>query len=166
MWFLIIIFIAGIALSIALAIYEYDGVAFWFGLMITIIVSLFYMLFGALIGSCFEANEVTEVEEIPIVALSDNNNIEGCFFLGTGYVDSETYYYYLTENEDGGKKFAKIKADNAILYDNEKENPRVEITHARSSSWIANFFFITDQDIYSIYIPEGSIKYNFNVDLN
>ena len=43
-----------------------------------------------------------------IVNLKDNRDTKGHFFIGTGYVGTETYYYYYYQTKSGSYKANKI----------------------------------------------------------
>lgn len=165
MGFLIFIFIIGLILSIVFAIHEEEGIVFGIGILMTIIASACYLIVAVIGGLCFDATKVYKTEEIPIVALKDTNRANGNFFIGSGHVDTDLYYYYFTETEDGGKQFEKVDAEEALIYDTEKENPHILIESMHHSSGLINFFFVTERQRYSFYIPEGSIDYSFTIDL-
>ena len=167
MWFALIvgalIFIGGILYAI---ISEYgDFFDVLMGLLIATMVTFLLLFISITVGIEFPADEIYNVEETPIVALKDNSGSTGHFFLGGGYVKSDLYYYYFTENDDKGKEFHKIDADETIIYDDEKNNPHIEIRHSRNSNPIIRFFFITYKTETLIHVPEGSINYSFSVDL-
>ena len=165
MGFLLLIFVMGIILSIVFAIHEEEGIVFGIGLLMTIIASACYLLVAVVGGLCFDATEVYKTEEIPIVALKDTNRANGNFFIGSGHVDTDLYYYYFTKTEDDGKQFEKVNAEEALIYDTEKENPHLLIESMHHSNGLVNFFFVTEKQRYSFYIPEGSINYSFTIDL-
>lgn len=104
-------------------------------------------------------NEPSAVENI--VALSDNNLLSGRFYLRGGYINDDLYYQYLVELSSGGMVSNKISAKTAtIYYDN--NNTRVEWYH-KHRNWL---YFEQEEIFHKIYIPNGSIDENFNVDLN
>ena len=96
-----------------------------------------------------------------IVSLKDNNNIKGSFFLGTGYVNNELYYYYLEETNEGliEKEIEASKCH--IKY---SENPRV--VEYSQTGYKNNYHYIYATPIgepnrYTLYIPKGSITNEF-----
>ena len=94
-----------------------------------------------------------------IVALNDNNLIHGEFYLRRGYIDEEMYYQYLMK-WNGGYKINRIKASSATIYE-ANNNYRVEWYEGKRS-WLC---FTDTTKIQKIYIPQGSIKESFNIDL-
>lgn len=105
MWFALIIGILIIIGSIFYAIFSDMGDPFdiFVGVVISIVVTFCIIVCSFLIGQEFKADENYDNEKEFIVALKDNNLSTGHFFIGSGYIDSELYYYYFTENEDGEK---------------------------------------------------------------
>jgi uncharacterized membrane protein YeaQ/YmgE (transglycosylase-associated protein family) len=104
------------------------------------------------------------VEVHNIVALQDNRNISGSFFLGCGRVDEHMVYYSYVE-ENGSFELKKFNVDNSLIrFSNQK--PRVELWgHLPKKGSIINYFAL---DLpctkYIFYVPQGSIKQNFNLD--
>ena len=168
MWFTFIVGILIIIGSILYAIFSDlgDFSDVFTGFLISITVTCFMLMNSLLIGQELKADEIYNTEKESIVALKDNNLSVGHFFVGSGYIDSDLYYYYFTENEDDGKEFHSVKAKEVILYDDvNKETAYIETKKMRNSNPIINFFFITDREKQEIHIPEGSIDYSFSVNL-
>lgn len=167
MWFA---FIVGILIIIGSTLYAIfsdlgDAPDVFIGILISIAVTCCILFWSLLMGQGFEANEIYDTKTEYIIALKDNNTAKGEFFLGSGTVKSDSYYYYFTEDENHGKHFNKIQAEKVILYDDESKKPYIKTISKRSSSDIKNFFFIIDKVEYEIHIPKNSIDYSFSVDL-
>lgn len=168
MWFAFIIGILIIISSIFYAIFSDlgDPSDIFSGVLISIGVTFCILACSFLIGQEFEVDEIYNIEKESIIALKDNNLSTGHFFIGSGYINSDLYYYYFTENEDGGKDFHSIEATETTLYDDEKkETAYIKTKEMRNSNPIINFFFITNRQEQEIHIPEGSIDYSFSVNL-
>jgi len=168
MWFGFIIGILIIIGSIFYAIFSDlgDPSDIFLGVLISVVVTGCILVCSFLIGQELKADENYDNEKESIVALKDNSLSTGHFFIGSGYIDSDLYYYYFTENEDGGKDFHSIEATKATLYDDEeKETAYIKTIKMRNSNSIINFFFITNRQKQEIHIPEGSIDYSFSVNL-
>lgn len=95
-----------------------------------------------------------------LVALNDNNMMNGRFYVRSGYIESDLWYQYIYESQSGGYKTNKIKADSAtIFYDD--DNYRVE-WYERTKRWL----YWSETDIcHKIYIPEGSLTNTYSIDL-
>ena len=168
MWFAFIVGILIIIGSILYAIFSDlgDFIDVYLGILLSIAVTFFILMFSFLIGQELEADEIYNTEKESIVALKDNNLSTGQFFVGSGYMDSNLYYYYFTKNEDEGKDFHSVEAEKTTLYDDEKkETAYIKTKKMRNSNPIINFFFITDRQEQEIHIPEGSIDYSFSINL-
>lgn len=119
-------------------------------------------------------------EEYSICALIDNSNTEisakGGFFLGCGtYVaegKSDLYYHYFVKTDEG-ILYKSIKASNAYVNEIEKGTPRIVI-HTKNiyfpksnfmRDWLAIDKLEVDVGKSVIYIPKGTIKYDYNIDM-
>lgn len=152
------VFIAGIVLAI---IWKEEFVVI-FGVLAALLVGLIGL--GAFLGfgELFTPDEVYEINETDICALTDNT---GTFFVGRYHSDSSIFYSYLEKTDDGGKVVGKIDAKDAILYDDEKEQPYIVEFKKHNSNPFVRFFFCTDRTKYEIHIPPESIRYDYGVDL-
>ena len=121
MWIILIVGALIITGSILYAIFSDlgDGTDVLLGVLLALIVTIAMFMLSISFGQTLPADKVTSVDRTPIVALKDNNNRAGHFFIGGGYVESDLYYYYFTETENQGKEFHKIEADDIIIYDDE-----------------------------------------------
>lgn len=106
-------------------------------------------------------------EEIILAKKSGN-------FIGCGEVNTEQYYYYYYKTDKGSYKASKIKADDCeIIYT--KDTPHID-TIVKSADEKATENPLTFEPLlslrisgtgekYKIYIPEGSITTDFQVDM-
>ena len=109
-----------------------------------------------------------------IVNFKDNRDLQGGFFIGCGEVNTEQYYYYYYKTDKGSYKASKIKADDCeIIYT--KDTPHID-TIVKSADEKATENPLTFEPLlslrisgtgekYKIYIPEGSITTDFQVDM-
>lgn len=145
----------------------FDGEAILIGIangMIGVLVGLFVWLIGCAV---ITPTEPVVTDTLPIYAMSDTMGVEGSFFLGCGDVDSEMKYVY-AEETDKGIKIKTLDADNAyIKYINEGEEPYIEkIEYHHKSGFVEWLFtpYILHNETF-IYVPEGTVKNVYNVDL-
>ena len=117
-------FILGFIIAVVIIIFEfYDGLYDWgerigipiFTLITSFAISLVVWFVASIITSCCAEIEYNVVSDTKIIALKDNQNVNGSFYIMGGYVDEDLYYYYATETEFGYKT-EKIKADNAYSF--------------------------------------------------
>lgn len=137
----------------------------------------------------------TESQRIFSLKDTSANQIEGTFVFATGHIESDEVvtYKYCTEATVDGKKVKEIKSlkvDNNEIYFDESlkkdESPRLEmckkttykeLKHPEKSNiykkFVPGYRLFSDyiQDIkhtetkYVFVVPEGSISYDFNVDM-
>ena len=111
-----------------------------------------------------DENKSYEIESSHnIVALKDNPDVTGSFFLFSGYEEEELYYYYAEETELGIKT-KKVNADDVyIIYDNE---PRIEEYYAKKfKHWWHYIYAFPSDYYYKIYVPDGTVTTDFEIDL-
>ena len=128
------------------------------------ITTLLVCLISSAAVSGEDAFEFEQVEDTPIIALKDNQNAEGHFYLAGGYVNEELYYYYAIETEFGYKT-EKVKADNTYIKYTNKQ-PHIERYEGDfADDWRDLWGFPMCVDKYIIYCPEGTIDETFLIDL-
>lgn len=156
----IIIFIIGIIYAIRERDLGLAGIGFLIGLVALVIVFIFVAAASANLPNDVK---IYEEEETPLVALEDSFNLGGHFFLASGTMTEDAYYYYMTKTEEG-YKIQKVIASTPVEF---SDNPRiVEYTPIGFTEWYYYIFFVPTETYYKIYVPEGTIKFAFNVDLN
>lgn len=113
--------------------------------------------------------EYDSIDTTHIVSLKDNLSVRGSFFLGSGIISNTMKYVFYIKNYDGSYSSQMIDADDVrIMY--AKNNPRIEvtkhITEYREKNVVENDILTRDSYVVSkiIYVPEGSIKNNFELD--
>ena len=134
-----------------------------FGILITLITSLFIWIPSAGITPGDANTKIVETDEpVAVVALNDNLSLEGYTgsFYRTGYVDEELYYYYFYEDGEVLRQ-GKIPAEQtSIVFGDE---PCVVEQH-----WKVYKGFYKGLDVESTYIltvPAGSITEDITLDL-
>lgn len=96
-----------------------------------------------------------------IVALNDNNMMNGRVYLRSGYIEEDLYYQYIVQLNNGGFVSNKVKSANATLF-YDTDNYRVE-WYTKTRQWL---YFKNEVTYVEIYIPEGSITMDYSIDLN
>lgn len=134
--------------------------------LVALTMSLLALMFIIAASSCINDDNLLFEKQYDkeIVALKDNGNAGGRFFLGSGYIDNDMMFYYVT-NEHGAYKINKIKAGEATIIYSE-DSPRIEKYSAEKFvHWWYYIFAIPVSYYTQIYVPEGTIQYGFNIDL-
>lgn len=136
--------------------------------LIGFLIGLIIAFGGSLIVGCIMSTDANTQYVIkssrPLVALKDNSTLSGRFFLGSGSIDSEQYYYYAAEDALG-IKVDKVKTSECYIQYVESEY-RIDLyTPVFKERW-RNWFAMQMKDEYCIvYIPSGSITEEFSIDL-
>ena len=133
-------------------------------LLASFVCSIAVLVLASAIVSSVAEIEYNVVSDTKIIALKDNQNISGSFYIMGGYVDEDLYYYYATETEFGYKT-EKIKADNTYIKYTDGE-AHIEKYNAEFANDAMEFWGgCTCDDRYIIYCPEGTVTNEFDVDL-
>lgn len=170
MFWLIIGFIVFIILTIYfIRSNEYAGWGEKIGSSVLVLItsamlSVLVWLFASLIISAFAETDYYVASDTKIIALKDNQNINGSFYIMGGYVDEDLYYYYAAETELGYKT-EKVSAENSyIKYTDDAAH--IETYRAEFTNDYVNFFaFPMHDNRYIIYCPEGTVTNEFDIDL-
>lgn len=101
-----------------------------------------------------------------IESLNDNLGTEGRFAIGCGMVKTDMYYYYLEKTEHG-LKMNKIEADEVYVCEEKNCTPRY--TYYRITgfkNWYDYIYRVPLDTInHTLFVPEGTIYRNYNIDL-
>lgn len=135
-----------------------------FSLLISLILC-FPIVFGggAIIDCCTEAEvETTHIRVEKLIAFKDNSEMSGTFFLGTGYIGEDLNYHYIVETEKGMEIKHTSMEDCYLNYDDE---PRIEYRSYKFKNPVLYCLFMGPMSEEYIFVPEGSITNEYNIDL-
>ena len=121
-------------------------------------------------------SSMIEYNEVKIVALSSSTSINGSFFLGSGNIEGNPYYFFYFATPDGGKKMDKLRADLVTLYEEDRKDAfmaKISVrTEWKNEDQLFRFFaplrIKAEEEMgqqYAIHVPKGSIKEGINLDL-
>ena len=142
-----------------------DKIFFSFvNLLLSIFITFVVLLLSSVAVSSVAEVDYNMVSDTKIIALKDNQNIDGRFYIMGGYVDEDLYYYYATET-DFGYKTEKVKSENAyIKYTNgDTHIEKYEPEFVNEFAYLFGFPMQLSRHI--IYCPEGTVTNEFRVDL-
>lgn len=118
----------------------------------------------AVIGSDVNRCTMTVAESKKIIALKDNPSMSGSYFLFSGYVDEKLYYYYAEETELGYRT-DKVRASDCYIVYSETE-PRIDRIEATGfKKWYTWIYAIPSAHYYTIYVPDGTVATDYEIDL-
>lgn len=109
--------------------------------------------------------EYVPYKEHKLVSFQDNFSVQGDFFLGCGSVDEKISYFFYYQLDDG-KSFASsnVPYDETIIrYEN--KNPRIEVFLVTNTRTKWSFAPPKFRFANVVYVPEGTIKNSYNLDL-
>lgn len=134
------------------------------GMAIMLAIGIFLMVFG--IGSTVallqEDHRVDQQYTQKISALADGSSIEGRFYLMSGTIDEEDYFFYIADHGDYKQK-SKIKSEGAKIYE-DSTDCRIEVDQYYYKWFIFKSSTLVEE--VRIYIPENSITSDYSIDLN
>lgn len=107
-----------------------------------------------------------EAETIPLVALQDGSGVSGNFFLGSGYIKNDLTYYYYQQGSDSGIYGKTVKAEKAVIYEDQEDTPIVREWHCMSigASW--QWAVCVPRTETEFHVPKGSVLSQYKMDLN
>lgn len=110
--------------------------------------------------------ETVAVSEKPIYALKDGGQIGGSFFIGTGTVEEEQYFFYVTDKGEGKTIDKQLVEESTVIEDNNR-HPEIVKCDERFKSGFVRFMFgdYMGDATYKIYVPEGTVTTDFTIDM-
>lgn len=135
------------------------------GFIVAFLVCVVVFTTGTMLVDANSDHEYTVVDEknsYELVALTNDTDVSGQFFLGTGSIGEDQVYAFMYL-EDGGVRTGRIDADEVRLYE-DSESPRIE-TLQRCVDLTFFWTSCTQRSVKNVYIPEGSIWMGYEVDI-
>jgi hypothetical protein len=124
---------------------------------------LVLLIASGIVSDCAEI-DYDMVSDTKIVALKDNQNVSGNFYIMGGYVDEDLYYYYATETQFGYKT-EKVKADNTYIKYTDGETHIEKYEPKFVNDYVYLFGLPMNLSRYIVYCPENTIANDFRIDL-
>lgn len=160
------IIIIGIYCLISIAIllceiFEYASDLEYMIVIINASLSIILLILSCVISYNMDKKCVREEEPYAIqhiVALQDNNKMSSRYYARHTYINEKMYYQYLRKQNDGSIIMTEITAyDTPVFFD---DDARVEWYYSNYK-----FLFLKKQKVeHILYIPEGSILEEYNID--
>ena len=110
--------------------------------------------------------EYDKVSESKIIALNDNLTVQDSYYVMSGYVDGDLYYYYYVQEEDLGYITKKVPANDSFIQYTEDE-PRIEKYESHFINDAAYFWggACMKDFRYIIYCPKDTVTNEFTIEL-
>jgi len=117
---------------------------------IIFVISGFIALLVALLMSLL----TTSTEKYDICSVKTQSEYSSCFFLGTGGMEKDDYYYFYRINEKGGKSIDRVPMQWATVYDtlSKSETPHIIIKKRGGSI-----------DSAELYVPKGTVIDTYDI---
>jgi|GEM_PF-4529980 len=169
--------ISVLAFFVFLALLDYSDKCL-IGIISSIIVFFASLFSGIIYTTSCEQSEEYISENVSLVALQDNRDVNGQFFLGTGSFQQDSYYYYAYYDDGDIVTDKKLSSNCRIREDSnkkpclERHNFRVPLKQQESLAF--KLFYVglnkngdsvLDNHYYKFIVPKGSVLKNFKVDL-
>lgn len=104
---------------------------------------------------------VTGTEDL--VALNTGSDTRGQFFLGSGYVDSELVYMYLTTEDNGVVVPKEVDKYGVGIIETDERGPEVEHRYYVYEPFLVPWEITSRWGLHWFYVPDGTIVPSYNV---
>lgn len=127
-------------------------------------IPLFGIAFG--LGALFETHPEV-VNNYTLVSIRDKDGVTGQFFLGSGMIQSEQYYFYYFKNADGSVTPGRVRAGQGVrVYEEDRTTAElVEFHWELNKSWAWTVAFPVHDDGWSwkFYVPKGTVRTGYTM---
>ena len=142
---------------------EVSGVS----ILMSILALVISFLVSLVLGACFMNCDMKLLSQQTqnLYAISDGNEVEGSFFLGSGTIDDSMKYVYIVEVEGKGYKMKTIGVNNAFVSYTEDTPTLVTNTYVFENEFLNFIAFPANATEYIFNIPTGSITNTYVIDM-
>jgi hypothetical protein len=135
------------------------GYAMFFGLMIGCVGGLVGLPMAFAVGGGLPTERVET--RTKLASLRNVDGIGGSFFLGSGQIQSEPYYFYY-EGTERGYVLKKIRAtDNVFVKEEDRKDGELFISEPRCADSLWGFCTLVGNTEKTFIIPKGSLRQTF-----
>lgn len=134
----------------------------FFDSFILLIIFALLSALGNVVSTSFYKLEFRKIDTREIVSIQDSTGAGGEFFLGTGSINTDMYYFMYLRSGDG-YELRKLPADKVKIKNS--DSPRL-VVYENMFKKESNFWTIIEgagEQSFRIYVPEGSIKHKFKL---
>jgi hypothetical protein len=139
---------------------------FFMALLITVLAAGMSAGAACLVGLAFATHPVKSSEHV-LVALRDKDGVQGTFFLGTGSIKGDTYYFYYYQLSDGGLQADKIYAGDGVrVYEEARQDAKLVTFRWELNepwAWVISIPVRDGGYSYEFYVPTGTIRRGFTM---
>jgi hypothetical protein len=121
---------------------------------------------AALCGLMFDTHPVLESTD-NLVAIRDKDGVTGHFFLGSGMIESEQYYFYYRTNSDGSVTPDKVRAGQGVrVYEEDRSDAKLESYRwetTNSGAWLIALPVNDGGWSFKFYVPKGTVRTGYTM---
>lgn len=121
---------------------------------------------AALLGFFFKAEPIKS-GECHLAALRDKDGVSGQFFLGSGMIEAQPYFFYYKKRSDGGFQPGKVNVSSRVrIYEEDRDDAlMVEWTWELTKPWayLVAFPHNTGGWVCDFRVPKGTIRSGYSI---
>lgn len=122
--------------------------------------------FAALVGLAFETHP-EESARYRLTTIRDKDGVVGQFFLGTGVIEGDQYYFYYHTNADGSVTPDKVNASQGVrVYEEDRQDAEL-ITYEwklnKPWAWLISIPVNNGGWSYKFHVPKGTVRTGYTM---
>lgn len=120
------------------------------------------------IGQAFTSSPV-EGQHQHLAVIRDKDGVEGRFFLGSGYIENQQYYFYYQNLPDGGLRPGKVVADQGVtVYQEDRKDAELVIFNWKINypAWAWLVCLPAPEGTgksFEFHVPKGTVKDGYSM---
>lgn len=123
-------------------------------------------------SSEFVYKPVIEVNRVNIKTIQDKTGeISGRFCLGSGVINSNSYYYFYVSENDSTSYLKKLNSDYVKIIETDSQNPcvvkyrkEIDWENTPQANWVCHSKQQSVRYNWVIYVPKNTIIINYSLD--
>jgi hypothetical protein len=155
---------AALIVGIITAVVKRDGSYVGKGCLVALWAGIF-LLISALWSEAIPIDKCEySTTDTPIISLRTDAAADGAFFLGTGRVDNDIYYYYMAET-DAGYQMNKVRASRVYVRESNEVPPHLSVMRCTGFIHWYDYLLNVPGNVVQIvlYVPENTIYQHFEI---
>lgn len=124
---------------------------------------LFGFIVGWLVAIALPAETYIRHSSQKLASIRDNNSVNGSFYLGSGQIEGRMKFVFYYEI-DGEFRMKQLDYMDVSIRYSDTQPQVIKSEFCPTKAWINYFAIDMDDDTYTIEIPKGSIRNNYDLD--
>ena len=148
---------------------ECDGFVSWFFGILTIVFFTCVMFAVGVIPALIIGNIPDkyweETDKIELLSLRNVNGVSGHFFLGSGSIQSEQYYFFHKKSGDSYQP-GTVRADNNVfVHESERQDGAAKVYERKFINQRHTWYALCwPSEKYEFFIPNGALKRSYKLE--